>query len=295
METNLFFFSFIKELILYRTSINADRSLKNRCLPPLLTGIKVSTIIFLLLLVNTVEASRQTENLPWQIKKEISLGVSYGTSSILAEGLVRSTAAPLVDIVFERDRFFASLSRGIGYGIFRSQQFKIDAALGYRAGRSDDKDALYRGLGDVKGAFLTLISLDYYPSEALYLYASASRAINSPKGVSLIMGTGLGFPVAKRLYGYIDVSSVWADGHYVQTYYGITPRQSKRSAYEIYTPEAGFFNIMGIAGVTYEASTKWAINFAGGATRLKGGVHGSPLVAGERVQTVAHIYATHRF
>jgi outer membrane protein len=294
LKNKLFSICFIKQGVLYRMFITSGGPLK-KFYPPLLLPVEVGSILFLFILSNTVEAGSQTENAPGQIKQEVSFGALYGTSSLLAEGLARSTAAPFVDIALERGRFFASLQRGIGYGFVRTHQLRVDAALGYRAGRSDNKDDLYRGLGNVKGALLALVSVNWEPSEALYLYASASQAINGPKGVSLIIGAGVGFPVLKRLNGYVDVSGTWGDGTYVQTYYGITPGQAERSGYRPYTPGAGVVNTTVIAGLVYDVSTKWAINFAAGATRFEGDVQKSPMVVEERVQPVAHLYVTHRF
>ena len=278
--------------VLYSTSSGSGRPLKKffRHLP--LSGREASSILLLFILINTVEAGNQTER---QIKQEVSFGTLYGTSSILAEGLARSTASPLVDYSYEHDRFFASLKRGLGYGFVRTQQLRIDTALGYRAGRSDDEGDLYRGLGNVKGALVTLVSVDWAPSEILYFYSSASQAISGPKGFSLIMGTGVGFPIVKRLNGYVDVSSTWGNGDYVQTYYGITPGQAERSIYRTYTPEAGFFNTTVIVGLVYDVSTKWAINLAVGAARFEGDVRKSPLTVDGRIQPVAHLYVTHRF
>lgn len=290
-DKKFFAFFFVRQWVLYLTSVGSSRPLKKVCRYLLLPRREISSIL-LFTLVNTVEAGNQAER---EIKQEVSFGTLYGTSSLLAEGLARSTAAPLVDYSYERDRFFASLKRGLGYGFFRTQQLRIDAALGYRAGRSDDEGDLYRGLGNVKGALLALVSVDWAPSEILYLYSSASQAVSGPKGFSLIMGTGVGFPVVKRLSGYIDVSSAWGDGHYVQTYYGITPGQAERSDYRTYTPGVGFFSTTVIAGLVYDVTPKWAINFAVGATQFEGDVRKSPLTVDERIQPVGHLYVTHRF
>lgn len=296
LEVNKFLtLIFIKQVVLYRMSIASGRPLNKFYLSCLRLERKVSSILFLFILVNTVAEGSQSENAPGKTKQEVSFGALYGTSSLLAEGLARSTAAPFVDIALEHGRFFASLQRGIGYGFVRTHQLRVDAAFGYRAGRSEDRDDLYRGLGNAKGALLALVSVDWEPSEALYLYASASQAINGPKGFSLIMGTGVGFPVVKSLNGYVDVSSAWGDSHYVQNYYGITPVQAERSGYRTYMPGAGFVNTTVIAGLVYDVSAKWEINFAVGATRFEGDVRKSPLTADERIQPVAHLYVTHRF
>ena len=256
------------------------------------TKLRWALVAFMLATCEIAHSQDVDINRQWTL--DLSLGAGYGASPFSAPEGAKLTVFPFFDVNYENGRFFSSLERGVGYNLARTGQFEVDTALSYRFGRSEDLGAHYRGLGNIKGAPLVLVSLAWFPNEILSFYASADRAINGSTGSTLTAGVTVGFPIEGRLNGYVDASGLWGDDDYVKTYYGITPDQAARSRYRAYILEAGLVSTTVSVGFIYEESTKRSVNFLVGATRFEDDAQRSPLTE-KRTQPIALFFVTHRW
>ena len=74
------------------------------------------------------------------------------------------------------------------------------------------------------------------------------------------------------------VSATWADGDYMESYFGVSPAQSSASGHSRYKPKAGLKSVDLEAGVIYPFAGNWAVNAQVGYSRLSGDAADSPIV-----------------
>ncbi|WP_420142676.1 MipA/OmpV family protein [Sphingomonas sp.] len=101
---------------------------------------------------------------------------------------------------------------------------------------------------------------------------------------------------AGRVFADIDGQISWADGHYMRTYFGITPDEAARTGLRATRPGDGLRDVG--AGVTagFQFSRRWGVLGRIGATRYVGDARDSPIVEdGSRTQITGGVGLTFRF
>ena len=173
---------------------------------------------------------------------------------------------------------------GLGYDLTHSDTF--DATLGLRmdSGRSESDSPALAGMGNIKRTIRGRIGADWRFSPGWQL--SGSWTIDA-------FGRGGGNLGELRLRHEWQLSPMLtltsgaaltvAGDRYMQTYFGVTPEQSARSGYPVYSPSLGLRDLQLYTALRYDVGEHWVLTGGPGLTRLLGPASRSPLT--QRKQT----------
>ncbi|WP_432413194.1 MipA/OmpV family protein [Pantoea allii] len=214
----------------------------------------------------------------------------------------RVTTAMMLDYTMANG-FFASSTRGIGYGN-NIGKFDYNAALSYRAGRKDhdvDSDSLsdgsdyLRGMGDVKGSALGVPGLGYRVADWLNLQLQAEVPFSERNN-----GAALHFGINSPLYTSpnntvtLALTGSWGTDKYMQTYYGVSASQSAASRFTRYDAGAGVYAWSMNLDWTHKFNEDWSVVAAAGVTQLTGDARNSPIVQ-RKTSPTGSLLVTYRF
>lgn len=145
-------------------------------------------------------------------------------------------------------------------------------------GREQDRSPDLRGLGDVDtslevGAFVA------YTQGPMRLRARARHdIIDGHGGGTLRFDAAYTILQAAPVALGVNVTSTWATGNYMRSYFGVTPAQSAASGLAVYDPGSGFKDVGAEVNANYIFASQWAVVANVGYKRLIGGAADSPLV-----------------
>jgi MipA family protein len=169
----------------------------------------------------------------------------------------------------------------ISVSIAKFGGFEVGPLAGYRSGRSESASPRLRGLGDVDGGIVAGGFAKYNFGPNVYVRGSYHQAISGDDtGGIFRLALGAGYDVTGKLYVKAIATMDFADHDYMQTFFGVTPQQSARSALGLRAYDAGSGpKSAGILLSTeYELVKDWKLLAAAGYSRLLGDAAHSPVV-----------------
>jgi len=202
-----------------------------------------------------------------------------------------------------RNGFFASSTRGLGYGNTLGN-FDYSAALSYRTGRKDhnvDSDAMsdgsdhLRGMGNVKGSALGVVGLGYKLTNWLSAQLQAEVPLSERDN-----GAALHFGLVSPLYHSpknsvtMALTSSWGTNDYMQTYYGVSTAQSAASGFKQYDAGSGIYAYSLNLDWTHNFTERWSVVADAGYTQLAGDARNSPIVQ-RKASPMGSLKVTYRF
>lgn len=173
-----------------------------------------------------------------------SLSVGAGVlTSVVAPGIdeYRTQALPYIDLTY-RDRYYLSVSRGLGATLIRTGGFTFDAAFDYDDGREEkDARAELRGMGDVKESIEITATASYEFCEQLQVEAEFSQSLNDDgyKGFRVELSAETEFSPHPRLTLGLQPYLRFSSDDTMQALYGVSAVQSIASGYRRFTPSGG--------------------------------------------------------
>jgi outer membrane scaffolding protein for murein synthesis (MipA/OmpV family) len=215
-----------------------------------------------------------------------------GDSLILGMGLAyvpeyagadKSRLVPLP--FFERkwsNGVFFSSSGGIGY------QTSVDgvgmsASVTYGGGRKDHKQNVFsgsdalKGMGDIDNAAKAVLGLSYKLGD-IGLSASTTQSLSHrEQGGTYTLGASTPLYSNSTDQVRLGASAVYGDNKHMQTYFGVTERQSMYSGYKTYQAKSGFENVTLGVNWDHAIDKNWAMRSAIGVSHLTGDAADSPL------------------
>jgi outer membrane scaffolding protein for murein synthesis (MipA/OmpV family) len=173
---------------------------------------------------------------------------------------------------------FLRTENGLGIKFeFMSGDLEIAPAINYRLRRDEDSSELLRGMGDVEDT-LTLGGSITYRMDSLSLKAKAAHGLSGDNGLVVDLSAGYHNSFNPNLHWNVIASTSVANGDYNQAFFGVTPEQSARSGYPVYTPESGFKDVGLGASVDYFFSQKISLDIFASYKHLMGEAADSPIV-----------------
>lgn len=173
----------------------------------------------------------------------------------------------------------ASAQGGLRVELVRGGRWRSSLGLRWDSGRDQDSSAQLAGLGDVRGTLRARVSLGYrldggwragatWTTDLLGRGGGWQGEVNAGHDQRLTPHTALGAGVTLGVGGR----------RWLQNHFGITPEQSARSGYVVYTPDAGLRDVTLSLGARTELGSGWAVFYGASASRLLGPAAASPLV-----------------
>lgn len=231
-----------------------------------------------------------------QDKFDVTAGLSRTSQSLLHGVLVTYKNDPTLNVNVETSKGFASMQNGVGLWLVREEQLKAGVSVNYMLGRQEKSDVRYKGLGDVSGSAMSYVWGEWQPiKDAITLYGNAGNAWHTSNGTLAQWGVTLGFPVAGRVNGFVDVSRYWANQSYVQKYYGVKPSQSASSGYNMFTANrSGVLYANAQIGVVMEFGHDTEVIVAYGKSTASAMLMESPLL-NQKSQALSALVLSRRF
>jgi len=168
---------------------------------------------------------------------------------------------------------------GLRVELVRSERWRSSLGLRWDSGRDEDSATELEGLGDVRGTLRARLALGYRLDGGWRAGASLTSDLLGRGGgwVGELSG-GRDLRLSARTSAGASLSLGYGGRRWQQAYYGITPEQSARTAYPVYTPGAGVRDLgFGLSART-ELGEGWALFYGASVSRLVGPSAASPLV-----------------
>jgi MipA family protein len=208
---------------------------------------------------------------------------TIGISTLIApqyEGAdeYRVIPVPLIDTKYKN--YFFTPYRGLGANIIQTKQIQAGPVMTYRLWQNEDANPALKGLGNIPGTLELGGYINYY-LPTMRFGADIKQGVNGHRGAIANVSVEHIGKIGEKIHFAVGPRVAWADVSYMQTYFGITEKQSSRSGLPVYTPGAGFKEV-GIGGfIGYNFNKCWRISTFGRLTYLLDTASDSPIVKDE--------------
>jgi outer membrane scaffolding protein for murein synthesis (MipA/OmpV family) len=179
---------------------------------------------------------------------------------------------------------FVSGQDGIGYRFLETQSgFSMAASLGAmptrreKDGRQDGDRNRLAGMGDIDSRLTTNLMMNY-DSGAFHARASLVHALGARN--NNVLGLDAGYDLHADANNLVRASAgvLVGNGSTMQTYFGVTSRQSIDSGNAMYTPSGGLGEVHASVNWRHAFSQQWVGSLGAGVTSLQNAAADSPLV-----------------
>lgn len=201
--------------------------------------------------------------------------------------------SPLPLVIFTWQDWLKVSPGGAEARVARWGRLSVSGRLGYERGRDQDDADRLKGLGDVDGAATAGLKLAWTP-EPFEVYLTVDRALGGSDGLTGKLGLDYTAKVSDRLTLTAGIAAVMADDEHMQSYFGITPRQSAASGLARYDAEAGLKRVEFETTATWMIGGNWMLFGSAGVGVLTGDAADSPVVE-EKVQPRLSLALGYRF
>lgn len=186
--------------------------------------------------------------------------------------------APAFDVRY-RDIAFISSGDGLGVNLLRGDTYRAGIAVGYDTGRNPHETERTQGLGNVNAAPEPRLF-----AEASYLpmvfTADLRKAIGGHEGIIGDLGMYSAVVGTDDLVVFVGPSVTFANGKYMEAYFGVDEQQALGSNEHLpfYTAGGGLKDASVGANAIYHITDNWFLDGDLGYERLLGSAAGSPIV-----------------
>lgn len=162
-------------------------------------------------------------------------------------------------------------------------RFHAGAVTGYITKRDQDDGRLLRGLGDIDGGLVAGAYSGFTLGAFQFDAAILEKVTGDDAGPEFRFGVETTQQVTERTRIVARLGTTFASDDYMQTYFGVTPAQSRNSKAGLpaYTPDAGIKDVFFEVGGTMDLSERWLLKAGGRYGRLLGDAADSPVVETE--------------
>lgn len=167
----------------------------------------------------------------------------------------------------------------------------------YGGGRDEDGNPALSGLGDVDDS-VEIGGFAGYRVGPWSISATILQDVGGGhEGLRGEFGVGYGVELTPDLGARLEVSTTWADGDYMSSYFGVTGPQSAASGLPQHDADGGFKDVGLSLGASWEMFDGWFLSGQIGYARLLGDAADSPIVEdeGSADQVFAASSVTYRF
>ena len=163
------------------------------------------------------------------------------------------------------------------------ERLQVGAVTGYITKRDQDDGDLLHGLGDIDGGLVlgaySAFSLGAFTFDAAIL----EKVTGDDAGPEYRLGVETTRQVSERMKLGVRFGTTLASEDYMQTYFGVTPAQSRRSraGLPVYSPDAGVKDVFVALGASVDLSDRWLLKAGARYGRLLGEAADSPVIQTE--------------
>lgn len=208
------------------------------------------------------------------------------------EGSKDFTIIPLPMVSAEFGQYVSVDSMGLTINAWQYEGLSVKGRLGYDLGRDSDDAKHLDGLGDIGAS--AVLGVDFvYELMPLEFKLSLDKNVGGSDGFSAKFGTALMMQFDPVMVS-IGPSVTWADDNYMESYFGVTERQSLRSGLREFDAEAGFKRVDLEVSALYFINDHWVARGEMGVGYLVGDAADSP-VSQENLQPYTMFILGYKF
>jgi MipA family protein len=239
--------------------------------PQALTSLGAGLLLSLGILAPALPAQAEDDD-----HYTLGLGAALGPE-FLGSDEMEVSPVPLVDIKY--GRLFAKVGDGIGVNVLEIENVTAGIAVDWMGGYDDDD--VPNGIEEVDGALgaRLFVATELYGVNA---GLSVTQAVtDTDRG--LIVDASLGYPIhiTDRFTVSPGISTSWANGKYMDGYFGINASEAAASGLAYYKPSSGFRDVSAKISANYRVTDHISTIGMIGVTQLVGDAADSPLVEEE--------------
>lgn len=171
------------------------------------------------------------------------------------------------------------VERGIAAELVQRRTWRLSLSGRWTNGRQEaDSDAL-AGMGDIDGTVLARLRLQWLPEGPWrYSLAVSSDVLGHGGGSLGELGAARSWTLSPDTRLHFGAGLSFGSDTYMQSWYGVTPTQSQRSGYPVYTPGNGLRDVAAGLTLRHEFGKHWGSYVGGRASWEIGAAAKSPLV-----------------
>jgi MipA family protein len=169
--------------------------------------------------------------------------------------------------------------RGLGFDITQTDEFDLSLGLRFDGGRDETDSPALRGMGDVPRTVRIRVGGEWRFAPQWKMNGNWTvDPFGRDGGHIADVSIRREWPLFDRRLEITTGGTITAgSGRYMQTYFGVTPEQSARSGYAVYSPDWGLRDAALFVSARAELSDKWVAIAGIGRTWLLGDAADSPI------------------
>lgn len=190
-----------------------------------------------------------------------------------------------VPVIQARDgAVFFDSQKGLGYDLQTDSGLYLEHTLGYSLGRSD-KNASWRdgsdklnGMGKIDAALNTALAVGWTIAPWIVVEGKATLPLSDSQGVQYQTSLTL-IPLQDESDTLaFQSAALFGDSRYMNTFYGVSDRQSSRSGYSRYDAPGGLYGVQNSLTWEHQLTPQWGTTLEAGYTWLSDHANSSPIV-----------------
>jgi len=203
--------------------------------------------------------------------------VAISTHEYAGSDETRNIVLPVLDYTWANG-WFAGVS-GVGHTWSLGNGLQYGIKLNYDPGREESRSRALKGLGNLD-AGAELGGFAHYALGSGFVAKTGLRFGSGVdnKGALWDVGLEYGKPLAPDWHLGAGVAATYANSDYLQSYFGVTAKQSIASGYQEYRPSSGLRDVAVRVSLTYIVSPTVALTGAVANTSLMGDAKDGPMV-----------------
>lgn len=180
--------------------------------------------------------------------------------------------------------FFFDSQKGLGYDLQSDNGLYLEHTLGYGLGRSDENSSWregannLKGMGNIDATLNTAFALGWTITPWFVVEGKATLPLTDSQGVQYQTSVTL-IPIQNAADTVaFQSSALFGDSRYMNTFYGISQKQSQKSGYSPYSAKSGFYGVNNSITWSHQFDTHWGFALSAGYTWLGDHAQSSPIV-----------------
>ena len=170
------------------------------------------------------------------------------------------------------------VERGLTADLVQRDDLRVSLSLRTDGGRDAGSDPALSGLPDVRATIRARLAATNKWGNGWRLTAGLSPDLfGRGGGITADAAVIHEWRLTPSVLANLSAGGTWANGRYMQSYFGITPSQSALSGHAVYAARAGLRDLGVGAGLRIDISPEWLGLLGVGSTRLMGSTLDSPL------------------
>ncbi|WP_276726745.1 MipA/OmpV family protein [Pantoea septica] len=237
----------------------------------------------------------------WADSSAAQNGVTLGAGAHYAPRYSGSdkTRVQAVPIFQAREgAFFADAQKGIGYDLQSDNGLYLEHSLGYNLGR-DDKDSDWRdgasrlkGMGKIRTTVNTALAVGWQVTPWFSAEGKATLPLSDDQGVNYQASVTLVPLQSETDTVALQTAALFGEARYMNTWYGVSDVQSRRSRFTGYNASSGFYGVDTSVTWSHQFAPNWGTLVSAGYTWLGDHAADSPIISrrNEATGTVGFTY-----